>query len=187
MRYYAWQRFNETNPERLAAKRDKAARAKARAHATEVKLAKARAKLDPLLAKETRHIIEGLESSPLIFGEENQLALESKYQADLIQRLYEMFPGCFIQKLDSSYTQGIPDLLILFNDRWAVLEVKAAWNSPEQPNQRWYVEKMNAMSFAAFIYPENEEEVLRGVQQALKPPRKSRVPQRQQVPLDQLR
>jgi hypothetical protein len=139
------------------------------------------------LAKETRHIIEGPESSLLIFGEEDQVARESQYQADLIQRLYAAYPGCFIQKLDSSYTQGIPDLLILFRDRWAVLEVKAAFDSAEQPNQRWYVEKMDAMSFAAFIYPENEEEVLRGLEQALRPARAARVSQRKQVPLDQLR
>lgn len=107
------------------------------------------------------------------------MARENAYQADLIQRLYDLYPGCFIQKLDSSYTQGIPDLLILFCDRWAILEVKASARSPEQPNQRWYVEKLDRMSFSAFIYPENESEVLRGLEQALRPTRTARVPVRQ--------
>lgn len=100
---------------------------------------------------------------------------ENKYQASLIQRLYGIYPGCFIQKMDSSYTQGIPDLLILFGQRWAMLEVKASANSPVQPNQKWYVEELNAMSFASFICPENEEEVLRGLEQALRPSRTARV------------
>lgn len=139
------------------------------------------------VAKETWIVIEGLESSLLIFGEEDQVARESRYQLGLIQRLYDIYPGCFITKLDSSYTQGIPDLLILFGPRWAALEVKAAANSPVQPNQKWHVDTMNEMSFAAFICPENEEEVLRGLEQALRPKRPTRVSQRKQVPLDQLR
>lgn len=106
------------------------------------------------------------------------MAREATYQATLIQRLYEMFPGCFVQKMDSSFTQGIPDLLVLFGRYWVMLEVKAAADSPVQPNQKWYVEKLNEMSFAAFICPENEDEVLRGVQQALRPARAARVPKR---------
>lgn len=91
---------------------------------------------------------------------------ESKYQNDLINRLYEMFPGCEILKNDSSYRQGIPDLTIFFRDRWAMLEVKTSADADERPNQRHYVEKLDGMSFAAFIYPENEEEVLNGLQLA---------------------
>lgn len=130
------------------------------------------------VAKKTRVIIEGLESSLLIFGEEEMVARESKYQAALIDRLGQMFPGCFIQKMDSSYTQGIPDLLILFNDRWAMLEVKASADAPKQPNQDWYVGELRRMSYAAFICPENEEEVLRELEQALRPARRTRVSQR---------
>lgn len=132
----------------------------------------------PEVAKETRIIIEGLDSSLLIFGEEDMVVRESKYQAALIQRLYVMYPGCFIQKNDSSYTQGVPDLLILFGPRWAMLEVKASADAPKQPNQDYYVGELNAMSFAAFICPENEEEVLRGLEQALRPARAARVSKR---------
>lgn len=86
--------------------------------------------------------------------------LESAYQALLVKRLESLFNGCVIMKNDPNYRQGFPDLLILFNDRWAVLEVKAAENAPFQPNQEWYIDKLRAMSFAAVIYPENEREVL---------------------------
>lgn len=78
-----------------------------------------------------------------------------------------MFPGCIVMKNDSSYIQGIPDLTILYNNKWAVLECKKSENAKRQPNQQHYISKMNKMSFAAFICPENEEEVLNELQQAL--------------------
>ena len=92
--------------------------------------------------------------------------LERGFQDDLIDDLKSMFPGCMIMKLDSSYIQGIPDLLILYKDRWAVLECKKSASAIKQPNQDYYVNKMNRMSFAAFIYPENKEEVLYELQRA---------------------
>ena len=92
--------------------------------------------------------------------------LESKFQKDLIDDLKKMFPGCIITKLDSSYIQGIPDLLILYKDKWATLECKKFANAKKQPNQPYYVERMNEMSFSSFIFPENKEEVLYELQQA---------------------
>lgn len=91
---------------------------------------------------------------------------EARYQAQLIRKLKKMFPGCEISKMDSSYQQGFPDLLILWNDRWAVLEVKANGNSDTQPNQEYYIQKLGKMSFASYIYPENEKDVLSALQQA---------------------
>lgn len=93
---------------------------------------------------------------------------ERHYQRRVISVLEDLFPGCVILKLDSEYLQGIPDLLILFRDRWAALEVKAYEGAPEQPNQDYYVRELDDMSFAAFIYPENEEEVLDALQSALR-------------------
>ena len=92
--------------------------------------------------------------------------LESKFQAGLKKELQQRFPGCIVTKLDSSYIQGIPDLLVLYKDKWAVLECKRSANAQKQPNQSFYVDKMNEMSFSRFIYPENKEEVLRELQQA---------------------
>lgn len=94
---------------------------------------------------------------------------EGAYQAKLIKKLRVLFPGCMILKNDSGYLQGVPDLIILYGDRWAMLEVKAYEDAPLQPNQDIYVEMLNEMSFAAFIYPSNEREILRALQQALKP------------------
>ena len=86
--------------------------------------------------------------------------LENKFQAKLIKRIKDSFPGCIVMKNDSSYIQGIPDLLVLNNRRWASLECKKNANAKKQPNQEYYVDKMDNMSFSRFICPENEDEVL---------------------------
>lgn len=99
---------------------------------------------------------------------------ESSFQRFLLQKIRSMFPGCIILKNDPTYLQGIPDILILFENKWAALEVKASLNSPKRPNQRYYVQIMNEMSFAAFVCPENEEDVLYDLQQTFKPSRSTR-------------
>jgi hypothetical protein len=100
---------------------------------------------------------------------------ESQYQSKLIKKLEKLFPGCFILKNDPSYQQGAPDLIILWKNFWASLEVKASASSISQPNQGYYIDQLDAMSFAAYIYPENEEEVLNALQQAFKPPGRTRI------------
>lgn len=92
---------------------------------------------------------------------------EREYQAWLIKRLKKKFIGCEVLKNDSGYIQGIPDLTILYQDKWAMLEVKTSEDSIVRPNQAYYIEKMNRMSFAAFIYPENQEEVLSALSEFL--------------------
>lgn len=100
---------------------------------------------------------------------------ESQYQAKLIKKIERMFPGCLILKNNPQHLQGVPDLIILFSGTWGALEVKLALDSEIQPNQSYYVAMMAKMSFAAFICPENEEEVLSELQHALTLGRSSRV------------
>lgn len=95
--------------------------------------------------------------------------LESKFQAKLIKKLKEMFEGCIVMKNDSGYIQGIPDLLVLYKDKWAALECKKSTKAKRQPNQEYYVQKMDEMSFSRFISPENEEEVLNDLQRTFRP------------------
>ena len=87
-------------------------------------------------------------------------AKESKYQRDLIKKLSRQIPGCLVLKNDANYLQGIPDLLILHGDMWAMLEVKNTKYAKVQPNQEYYVSKLTRMGFARFICPETEVEVL---------------------------
>ena len=86
--------------------------------------------------------------------------LESQYQAELIKKLKRMFPGCIVLKNDPNYIQGFPDLTVMFETHWAVLEVKRSSSAPLRPNQEHYVSQTSRMSFGAVIYPENEQEVL---------------------------
>lgn len=92
--------------------------------------------------------------------------LESGFQDKLRDELKKLFPGCMIFKMDQ--LQGIPDLLILYKDKWASLECKRGANAKKQPNQDYYVEQMNKMSFSRFINPQNKEEVLNELQQAFR-------------------
>lgn len=104
--------------------------------------------------------------------------LENRFQANLIKELKDMFPGCIVMKNDSSYIQGIPDLLVLYKNKWASLECKKTANARKQPNQEYYVGRMNEMSFAKFICPENKEEVLHDLQQTFNTGRAARTIQR---------
>lgn len=100
--------------------------------------------------------------------------LESKFQAALIVELKERFPRCVVLKNDPNYIQGFPDLLILFRKKWAALEVKASEEAPKQPNQDYYVDLLDNLSFAAFIWPENKEDILHALELTFQPRRATR-------------
>ena len=93
---------------------------------------------------------------------------ESKFQHDLIQDIKTRFPGAIVMKTDPRYIQGLPDLIIFWNERWGALECKQTENASRQPNQEYYVNEMNSMSFARFVYPENKEEVLDEMERSFK-------------------
>lgn len=105
--------------------------------------------------------------------------LERDYQAKLIKKLKAQFPDAVILKNDANYLQGVPDLLILYNDRWAALEVKKEKDAKLRPNQEYYLQKLDKMSYAGLIFPENERSILYEVQRALEPDRTTRLPERE--------
>lgn len=99
---------------------------------------------------------------------------ESEFQGKLIKKIKKQYPGCMVLKNDPTYIQGVPDLLILNGRYWAALECKRSKSEfrrsiKKNKNQLYYVNKMNGMSYASFVYPENEEEVLNEIQPALRP------------------
>lgn len=100
---------------------------------------------------------------------------ERDYQAGLIKRIQQRFPGAVVLKNDTSYRQGIPDLTLLQGTSWAELETKRHRTARRQPNQEYYVDLLNRMSYAAFIDPENEEEVLDEIQFAFRVPGHTRL------------
>ena len=104
------------------------------------------------------------------------MSKESEFQTKLRKEIEERFEGSIVTKLDSGDIQGIPDLLILYKNKWAALECKRSSNENKQPNQDWYVKRMNEMSYASFIYPENKENVLNEMERSFKSSRATRVP-----------
>ena len=100
---------------------------------------------------------------------------ENKFQEELAKEIENRIPGSIVMKNDPNYIQGIPDLTVLYKKRWATLECKRSEKDKHQPNQEYYVNKMNAMSYSAFVYPENKEDVLNELQQALRASGKTRV------------
>lgn len=84
--------------------------------------------------------------------------LERDFQAKLVKDLKRLFPDAMVFKNDAK--QGMPDILMLCGEKWAALECKRAEGAPHQPNQDWYVNRLGAMGFSSFIYPENREYVI---------------------------
>lgn len=101
---------------------------------------------------------------------------ESKFQKSLIDEIKTRFPGSYVLKNDSSYIQGVPDLLVLYKKKWAMLEVKKNSKAHHQPNQDYYIGEFNKMSYASFISPENKEEVLNDLERSFKVRRKPCIP-----------
>lgn len=100
--------------------------------------------------------------------------LERDFQSKVIHKIRTLFPNCFVLKCDGSNTpQGFPDILIIYENKWAVLEFKKSEKERyskggTRPNQEYYISQLGKMSFAKFIYPENEKEVLDELQQAFR-------------------
>ena len=112
--------------------------------------------------------------------------LERTFQSRLIRRIKKDLPGCVVLKNDPNYIQGFPDLLILNGDRWAALEVKKDAKAKHQPNQDFYINKLNEMTFARFIYPENERMVRNELYRTLRAPRDSRISEPKPKRVDKL-
>lgn len=109
------------------------------------------------------------------------MVLERDFQAKFIRRLKKEFPGCWVLKQDSSYQQGIPDWVVFYGNQWAMFEIKRKRPTSEsdfEPNQEWFIETFDDMSFAACVYPENMEEVIDELQRSFAPRGQTRVSRR---------
>ena len=92
-----------------------------------------------------------------------------------LKKVKNNFPDSVILKTDPNYIQGFPDLIILYKDKWVALECKKSEKAHHQPNQEYYISKMNSMSYASFVYPENERRVLDEMESALRGSRRARI------------
>ena len=102
--------------------------------------------------------------------------LENKFKQNLVRELKEKFPDCMVLHLDPNEIQGVPDILILNGSKWAEKKKKKSKDAQHRPNQDYYVKKMNEMSYASFIYPENKEEIINDLQRTFAPEGAARLP-----------
>lgn len=93
---------------------------------------------------------------------------EAEFQRKLIAEIKNRFQDCVVIKNDADYIQGIPDITVFWGNHWATLECKGSSKASHRPNQDYYVDKMNRMSFSAFVYPENMEDVLDDMERSFK-------------------
>lgn len=87
--------------------------------------------------------------------------IEGTYRSKLIKKLKVHFPGLIVLHNNPNQIKGIPDLTLLYHNRYAMLETKMAPNSSKRPNQdTWisYFERQGA--FSAFVNASNEKEII---------------------------
>lgn len=103
---------------------------------------------------------------------------EGRFKSEFIKDLRDMFPDCLIHFMDSQQLQGVPDILFIWHQYYAFFECKESERAARQPNQEYYIQWFSDWSFAAFVYPENKEEVLHALQLSFRPGRQARVSKR---------
>ena len=65
----------------------------------------------------------------------------------------------------SNAFRSFPDIVILGSHKWAALEFKKSKRASHQPNQEYYINKLNEIGYASFVYPENAEEILNDLEE----------------------
>lgn len=87
-------------------------------------------------------------------------ALESRFQSSVKHELETKYPGCIVRKNPPGQENGFPDLVMYYGPIWAMFECKREKDARKRPNQKWWVERLDEMSFARLIFPENRERVM---------------------------
>ena len=87
--------------------------------------------------------------------------LESQFKKEFKERLKARLMGIDLDFIENKgNNRSTPDLIILGSPMWAALEFKISTTASIRPNQPYHVERLNAKSYARFVYPANSEEVL---------------------------
>ena len=86
----------------------------------------------------------------------------------LKKKIKKAVPGSVVLKNSPNDILGIPDLTVLGpNGKYAILECKRASDSNIQALQDYYVEKFNKSSYATFVSPANQKEVIEDLKRIL--------------------
>ena len=80
---------------------------------------------------------------------------EADFQKTIVRWLRSK--GCLVLKYQQNATTraGIPDIIFLKEGFWGAIEVKKSKTAKYRPGQKEMVAKMNEMSWAKVVFPEN--------------------------------
>lgn len=86
--------------------------------------------------------------------------LERNFQQKLIKELKNLGFTVWKNQQNATTETARPDLLVLKGVFWGCLEVKKERLAKHRPLQDVKVLKYNQMSYAAFVYPENKDQII---------------------------
>ncbi len=101
-------------------------------------------------------------------------AKETNFEKKVIEKLMRWYPDAIVLKIHPGLNPGFPDRLALIGSSWLAFEVKRSIDSAKRPNQDYYIDLLNQMSAASFVYPENQERFFDEVQRTFQFIRPSR-------------
>lgn len=93
--------------------------------------------------------------------------LESEFKRKFKNMLEQSYPGCVLVDINPEQFRSFPDLLFLYDKFWATFEMKRTVGSAVRPNQPYWVEKLDNMSFSRFVEPGTAKEVLDDLARAI--------------------
>ena len=93
---------------------------------------------------------------------------EADFQSKIVKWLRSK--GCMVLKYQQNATTraGIPDIIFLKEGFWGAIEVKKSKTAKFRPGQKEMVAKMNEMSWAKAVYPENFDETKKELEEILR-------------------
>lgn len=91
------------------------------------------------------------------------MKLESTFEKEFCKALRQTLGERYTYTFKLTAAKGIPDRLILYKDKYALLEFKQYKNAKKQPGQETWVGHFDNLAYAAIVYPENAEKVMQDI------------------------
>lgn len=85
---------------------------------------------------------------------------ESEFRTKFLHDFKKLSPDIIIEFANANRRNGIPDVIIFYKKKHARLETKKSKDASKRQLQEYYIEYFNKQGiYAAFLMPENKEEV----------------------------
>ena len=94
---------------------------------------------------------------------------EATFRTKWLNKFKKLSPDIFIEFADPKRKNGIPDVIIFYKKKYARLETKRSKNASKRLHQQYYIDYFNSQGiYAAFLTPENQEEVYNALRRYFK-------------------